>query len=219
MKPQNGMILAFAAIIGLGAAFVSSQLSVKSDSPLQQQAGAAEKDDPIEMVEVAVAKKDLPVGAVIQEDDLTLMAFPKKALPSDVVYGIKELKNKLLYRNIEKDSYISAREVRAVVDVKVPDGMFKYSIMKLFNEPSDVVQPGEKVDIIYTEPSFGGKFKASAKLRDLLVLSVDIHQSKTGQSPRNAFAVSFAVTEEQSLLLSSYQNRGEVRIVLHDPAN
>ncbi len=218
MKPQNGMILAFAAIIGLGAAFISSQLSVKSDSPLQLQAGAVEKDEPMELVDVAVAKKDLPVGAVIQEDDLTLMALPKKALPSNVVYEIKDLTNKLLYRNIKKDSYFSSREVRAVVNVKIPEGTHKYALHVVFNEPSDFVQPGDKVDIIYTEPSLGGKFKPSYNLRDLVVLAVNTLQSKSGQPAPNAFSVSLAVTEEQSLLLRSYENRGEVKTVVRDPA-
>jgi len=228
MKSYNGIILAVAATLGLTAAFVSSRLSVKTDSPLERQAAAfspyaeTEKDEPkIEMVEVAVAKKNLSVGAVIEEDDLTLMAFPKNALPSNVVCEIKELKDKVLYRNIEKGSYISSREVRAVVGLKIPDGMYKYAIRKLFNEPSDLVQLGDKVDIIYTEPSLDGKFKQSAKLRDLLVLGVDIARSRSGEPSPNPkiFSVSLAVTEEQSLLLSSYEKRGEVKMVLRDPAN
>jgi Flp pilus assembly protein CpaB len=224
MKHQNVIIIGCAAIIGLGAAFVSSQLSVKTDSPMQQQAAAEDEKGKIEVIEVAVAKKDLPLGAVIQEDDFTLQTFAKMALPSDVVREIKDLKNKRLYRSIQKGSFISSREAGAVVEVKIPDGMYKYSMNKVFTDLSEFVQPGDKVDIIYTEASLGGKFKASTKLRDLLVLAVNIptsrsFDSRSGETSGNPFTVSLAVTEEQSLLLASYEKRGEVRMVVREPAN
>ena len=130
------------------------------------------------MVEVLVAKKELPVGTLLEEKELENMVgvakFPKSTLPSDVVMKVEDLKGKKLSRTLKANNFFSQGDVGADNGIKIPDGMFKYGLKTdLVKGGCGFLQAGDHVDVVLTETSHNGKVKSSMFLRDMLVLAVD----------------------------------------------
>jgi Flp pilus assembly protein CpaB len=212
MKSKNMTLMVVAIGCGLVAAFLTARLSGGS-SP--------------EKIEVIVAKRELPVGTLLEEKELEnllgTMKFDKGTLPPDVIVNAEELKGKRLNRTLKQGNYFSATDVAADSGIKIPEGMYKYAIKTDgVKACAGFVQPGDKVDVILTETTNTGRARSGMFLRDMLVLAVDVSQNRreAGQlAVAQVNSVSLAVTSEQSLFLSSAEKRGDVKLVLRDPKN
>ncbi len=212
MKSKNLTLMVVAIGCGLVAAFLTARLSGGS---------APEK------IEVIVAKKELPVGTLLEEKQLEellgTMKFDKGTLPPDVIVNAEELKGKRLNRTLKQGNYFSATDVAPDSGIKIPEGMYKYAIKTDgVKACAGFVQPGDKVDVILTESMNNGKARSGMFLRDMLVLAVDVSQNRREQgqlAQAQVNSVSLAVTSEQSLYLSSAERRGDVKLVLRDPKN
>jgi pilus assembly protein CpaB len=229
MKSLNITLLLVAVISGFAVAFQAGRSTAKNDVPVQQQAAVSPPRVECEFkqwyeeekIEVIVAKKDLPGGTLLEEkfleDQLGTMKLPKSCLPPDVILNPGELEGKKLNRTLRQGNYFSATDVSEDSGIKIPDGMFGYA-MKTDNKALGFIQPGHRVDIILTESLPDGKFQSSMVLRDLLVLAVDTPLGSGGREPDpNSARVCLAVTAEQSLVLSTCQKRGEVKLILRGP--
>jgi pilus assembly protein CpaB len=203
MKSLNITLLLIVVIGGLAAAFQAGRLTINTDQPKTEQ-------PQVEMVEVAVAKTDLPVGALLDESLLTLVKFPKATLPVDVICDIKDLKNKQANHTLKQGSYFSPSDVRECYRPKIPDGMFQYVIS--LGDKATNLQAGDRADVIFTERYPDGTSKSGMVLRDMLLLAVE---NETRDSIL-VQSVSLAVTTEQSLILAACERRGEVTLVWRD---
>jgi pilus assembly protein CpaB len=211
MKSKN-MVLMFVAIgCGLAAAFLTAKLS-----------GGSAPDT----VDVIVAKKELPVGTLLDEKELESMLgtqkFPKANLPPDIINNADDLKGKKLNRTLKAGNFFSMGDVGADSGIKLPEGFSKYAIRTDgVKAVAGFVQPGDKVDVILTEVQNNGKAKSGMILREMLVLAVDTRARRTenGEAVLQVQSVCLAVTPKQSLTLSSAEKRGEVKLLLRDPAS
>jgi Flp pilus assembly protein CpaB len=211
MKSKNMTLMIVAIGCGLVAAFLTARLSGGSGP---------------EMIDVIVAKKELPVGTLLDEKEfdnyVTQAKFLKTNVPQDVITNPEDLKGKKLNRTLKPGNFFAAGDVGADNGIRLPDGMYKYSIkIDMVKAASGFIQPGDHVDVILTEPLPNGKAKSGMMLRDMLVLSVDTRARRTeaGESVQQVNSVSLAVTSEQALFLSSAEKRGEVKLVLRDSKN
>lgn len=211
MKSKNMTLMVVAIGCGLVAAFLTAKLS-GGGGP--------------EMVDVIIAKKELIVGTVLDEKELENMIGTQKVqktnLPPDIINNADELKGKKLNRTLKMGNFFSAGDVGADNGIKLPEGLSKYSIkIDGVSAVSGFVNPGDKVDVILTESMANGKAKSGIFLRDMLVLAVDATQNRRegGQAQAQVNSVSMAVTPEQSLVLSSAEKRGQVKLLLRDPKN
>ncbi len=141
MKSKNMTLMVVAIGCGLVAAFLTARLS-----------GGSSPDK----VEVIVAKKDLPVGTILEEKEmenlLGTIKFEKGTLPPDVIMNAEELKGKKLTRTLKQGNYFSATDVGTDSGIKIPEGMFQYAIKSdNVKAVAGFVQAGDKVDVILTE--------------------------------------------------------------------
>jgi pilus assembly protein CpaB len=212
MKSKNMTLMAIAIGCGLVAAFLTARLS----------GGSAP-----ETVDVVVAKKELPVGTMLEEKDLeSLLAqakFNKASLPPDVITNVAELKGKRVNRTMRVGNYFSPGDVGEDAGIRIPDGMFKYAIkMDGVKAAAGFVEPGKHVDVILTESLPNGKAKSGVILRDVLVLAVDTQarmQEGAAGGRQTVNSVSVAVSPKHALILSSAEKRGEVKLMLRDDKN
>jgi len=211
MKSKNMTLMVVAIGCGLVAAFLTARLSGGSGP---------------EMVDVLVAKKELPVGTLLEEKDfensVTQAKHLKSSVPPDVITNMEELKGKKLNRTLKVGNFFAVGDVGADNGIKMPDGTFKYSVKTdMVKLASGFAQPGDHVDVILTESQPNGRAKSGIILRDMLVLSVDTRarRAETGEAVQQVNSVSLAVTPSQSLVLSSAEKRGEVKFLLRDPKN
>jgi pilus assembly protein CpaB len=211
MKSKNMTLMAIAIGCGLVAAILTAKLS-GNNGP--------------ELADVIVAKKELPVGTLLEEKELENMVglakFPKSSLPPDVILNVEELKGKKLNRTLKANNFFSQGDVANDAGIRIPEGMFKYAIKtNLVMSGAGFTQAGDHVDVVLTETMPNGKTKSSMFLRDMLVLAIDNMSSRPegGRAVNQVNSVSLAVTSEQSLWLSSAERRGEVKLVLRDSKN
>lgn len=212
MKSKNMTLMVVAIGCGLVAAFLTAKLS-GGGGP--------------EMVDVIVAKKELPVGTILEEKDIDSMVamakFPKATVPPDTMQNIEDLKGKRVNRTLKTGNFFAAGDVGNDDGIKLPEGMYKYAIKTdSVRSAGGFVQPGNKVDVLLTEQTQNGKAKSGVILVDMLVLAVDqaarpTEGSTTGRAQMQS--VSLAVSHDQSLILSSAEKRGEVKLILRDPKN
>jgi pilus assembly protein CpaB len=198
MKQKNLILMVVAVGCGLVAAFLTTQINAKPK---------------IEQVEVWVAKKDLPVGTTLTERDLLNYAvkkpIAKQALPASFVVDEKELIDKRLTRPFTKEEPFVPSALAKHGVITLPDGKDMASLpMNVTNGVAGFVGPGSKVDVL-ASVKLGNKLEAFPLLIDMLVLAVDTHTSYDNQKGvfPNMSTVSFAVTQEEALLLQLAQRR------------
>ena len=211
MKQKNMMLMVVAIGCGLVAAFLTARLS-----------GGSKEDT----VEVMVAKKELPVGTILDEKELEnmigTMKLPKSSVTPDTITNIEELRGKRLNRTLKEKNPFTQGDVALDSGIKLPEGMSKYSVKTdIVKLASGFAQAGDKVDVILTESQPNGKAKSGIILRDMLVLSVDrmARRPDGSEAVTQVNSVSLAVTPPQSLILSNAERRGDVKFLLRDPKN
>ncbi len=245
MKSINCTLLLLAIFAGFAASFFAGRGSVDTravaapaPSPDPRQAvaekildvliqlnvdehKAAERYAVEERVEVVVAKKELPVGTILEEKDfdtyLAMMKFPKSGLPPDVIVDAEELKGKKLTRTLRQGNYFSAADVTADVGIKLPEGKYKYAIRQDGTIETNFLAPGDHVDILSTKTLGDGKTQSSIVLKNLLIVAIDTPSSRGREINPLKFVVCVAVTPEESLILSSAEKQGAVKVLPRDP--
>jgi Flp pilus assembly protein CpaB len=113
MKQKNVILMVVAVGCGLVAAFLTSQMSAKSN---------------VEQVEVLVAAKDLPVGTTLTREDLSndkmvkIRKMPKDGLPPAYVISREELIDKRLSRPVRAEETFNPQDLLKGGAITLPRG-------------------------------------------------------------------------------------------------
>lgn len=209
MKQKNLVLMVVAVGCGLGAAFLTSQMSAKQPPPVEQ-------------VEVLVASKDLPAMTLITAEDLPKVtrrkAFPKAAVPPRVVDVDSDLVGKRLGRGLAADEPFNPADlVKGLIDP--PPGYDTYTLpIGAVQAVAGFVSPGCRVDVLGTV-RLRNQIRVLPILVNMLVLAVD---TKTQYPKEGAFltvnTVSFAVDRKQALLIKLAQARScDMSLLLRNP--
>jgi Flp pilus assembly protein CpaB len=211
MKSKNMTLMVVAIGCGLVAAFLTARLSGGSGP---------------EMIDVWVAKKEITVGTTLPADEKELENFivqakmAKASLPPDVVASKDDLKGKRLNRTLRQGNFFAPADVGADSGIKLPEGMRQYAIRTdVVKSAGGSVDAGKHVDVLFTESLPNGKRKTGVILQNVLILQVDQHQRPT-EGPtggrQQVSSVSLAVTPKQGMILSTAEERGQVKLLLRD---
>jgi Flp pilus assembly protein CpaB len=211
MKQKNVILMVVAVGCGLVAAFLTSQMSAKTN---------------VEQVEVLVAARDLPVGTVITRDDLKddktvkTRKLPKDGLPPAFVMNREDLVDKRLSRPIRAEETFNPQDLSKGGNITLPEGYDMVSLqVGVGNAAAGFVGPGSRVNVLATV-RMGNKLYAFPLLVNMLIVAVDTQTTydQKGVFPSMSM-VSFAVTEKQALLLSLAKNRGcTLELMLRHPS-
>jgi pilus assembly protein CpaB len=211
MKSKNMVLMAVAIGCGLVAAFLTSKLGAGGNSP--------------DMVDVIVAKKELPIGTKLEEKDfneiLTKAPFARASLPPDVILDPEQLKGKRISRTLRAGNFFSPADVSANAGIPLPAGTFMYAIrMDVVRAAAGFVMPGAHVDILALQrhPQDASKVRSRLILKDMLVVAVDINDRRPeggGPAIPTINSVSLAVSPSQGKLLHTAESTGgELRLLL-----
>jgi Flp pilus assembly protein CpaB len=209
MKQKNVILMVVAVGCGLVAAFLTTQINAKPKT---------------EMVEVWVAAADMPVGTLLSKADLPKQIvkkpLPKEGLPPNIVIDENELVDKRLSTSLLAGEPFVVSKLSKTGVIILPPGKDMVALqMSVANSAAGFVGPGSKVDVLATL-RLGNTIKALPLLVDMHVLAIDTHTSydtKNGAFP-NMSMVSFAVTQEQALLLALAKQRGcHLELLLRHP--
>ncbi len=222
MKPKNLILIGVAVVCGLVAALLTAQMT----------AGAGKKKDPVDMVEVPVAAKDIPIGTKMPQKDLETFFvkknFPREAVPPSAVLTVEELSDKRAMRTIRQGETIGSADVNAKGFIDPPDGTVLMTVsINLQQSASGFALPGYKVMLIATKHSQKKNLDVVFPIfLDALILAVDTSTTapqaggqngqggaaKDGGATAGGFQtvgmMSFAVTPEQSILMAMVADGG-----------
>jgi Flp pilus assembly protein CpaB len=230
MKSLNITFLLIAVIAGLAAAVQVARLIVKTDPPEAQQVAAltsrpVTEDDvksdnaqpQTDMADAVITTKDLAAGAVLGDDNLRVVKFPQICIAEDAVCTIEEVKNKRLTHSVKRDCCLYIGDMSDDGSMKIPDDMYKYTF-RCLDENTLTLKPGDRVDVVFTEPLPNGESRSKTVLYNRLVLSEGRPwYSKRDDSRSGGYSVQICVNSVQAGILSTAEKRGEVRPVLCDP--
>jgi pilus assembly protein CpaB len=211
MKSKNMVLVAVAGGCGLLAAILTSKLGAGGNSP--------------DMIDVIVAKKELPIGTKLEEKDfndiLTKAPFARASLPPDVILDPEQLKGKRISRTLRAGNFFSPADVSANAGIPLPAGTFMYAIrMDVVRAAAGFVMPGAHVDILALQrnPQDASKVRSRLILKDMLVVAVDINDRRPeggGPAIPTINSVSLAVSPSQGKLLHTAESTGgELRLLL-----
>lgn len=223
MKPKNLILIGVAVVCGLAAAFLTARM----------MAGAGTKKPELDMVEVPVAVKDIPIGTKLPPKDVetyfTKKNFPRESVPPSAITSLEEIGDKRAMRTIRQGETVSVTDLNAKGFIDPPKGtVLMTTAINLEQSASGFALPGYKVMVIASKKSQKKNMDIVFPLfLDALILAVDTsttapqaggqngqngQQNKDGGATAAGFQsvgmISFAVTPDQSMLLTMAANGG-----------
>lgn len=175
--------------------------------------------------ELVVAKRDLPMGAVVTAEDARVIDFPEQAYPANAFSNIEDVIDRsVVHPILANEPIITGRVTEKGAGFGlaplIPDGMRAVAIA--INQVSGVsgfILPGSKVDVLLTgSPSADSGRMTSTVLENLQVLSTAhrLQPNASGQ-PENVPVVNLLVTPEEAELLTLATTEGRIQLVLRNP--
>ena len=176
---------------------------------------------------VVVAAADLPIGAELKKEDLTVVNFPVGAAPEGTfskpsdIYG-RGLIVSMVKNEIVLNAKLASKEAGAGLPPVIPDGMRAVSVR--VNEVIGVagyVLPGTRVDVVATANPTSQPQDATSKviLSNVQVLTAGtrLEQDQEKGKPMSVTVVTLLVYPEQSERLALASTEGKIQLALRNP--
>lgn len=158
------LIIVGALVIALIFAFGVTTILSNDDQPQQQpvvlQAPPTMAEPKVEKVQIFVAQKDIPIGAVIQQTDYDIKPWPQHLLPPGaMIFGgdtSPKIEGMIARTPIVKDEPLLLSKLRNPNDPsyivgQLGEGMRAITIpTNLTSSIAGFIAPGDKVDVIFT---------------------------------------------------------------------
>lgn len=157
------IIIIVAMVIALLVAFVASDvLNEKEEDNRSTVLTTAPSPEPAKVpeTEIYIARRDIPIGTSITEDDYDRRAWPTHLLPPNPIVvsneGIAVVKGQIASAPIVEGEPMMASKLRNPNDPsflagQLPEGMRAVTIsMNLTDSVAGFVAPGDMVDILFT---------------------------------------------------------------------
>jgi pilus assembly protein CpaB len=176
---------------------------------------------------VVVAAADLPLGAELKKEDLTVVNFPVGTAPEGAFTKPADVIGRGLIVSMVKNEIVlnaklASKEAGAGLPPVIPDGMRAVSVR--VNEVIGVagyVLPGTRVDVLATASPNGSPQDATSKviLSNVQVLTAGtrMEQDQEKGKPMAVTVVTLLVYPEQSERLALASTEGKIQLALRNP--
>ena len=178
----------------------------------------------IKTVPVVIAMADLPEGAVIEAEGVTVSQWPEQTIPAGAFNDAKAVVGRVTRVAVFKgEPLVPGRLAPAGtgpgIEVMIAPG--KRAMAVRINDVAGLnglVQPGSRVDMLVTlRDGFGGRESGVAKLfmENLKVLSVGSRVTRsTDNEPINATTATLEVTPAEAEQVALAMKEGNIQLVL-----
>lgn len=222
MSFRTILILALALISGLSAAI--------GINALRQPVVASEAP---ETVSVVVATADIPRFTTVSTDMVTTHPYPKDLVPAGALTAVEDALDRVVYTPLLKDEPVingklAAKGLGRGMAAGIPDGMQAYTIptATVSSGVAGFILPGNKVDVLLTVASNGGKEdptgggSTTPLLQAVEILAVDQRVDAPAENkvnPKELHSVTLLVTPRQAAMLALGQSKGILHLSLRNP--
>jgi pilus assembly protein CpaB len=179
-----------------------------------------------DLVSVAAAAHDLPIGKRIQADDLKLITLDRKDLPKGVFLKTSDVVDRtvavpIIAGEMVLNGKLAAKGGGEGLTALIEPG--KRAVSVQVNEISGVsgfVQPGTRVDVIFTRTFSNGDAATTTILQNVKVIAYGRQLDPAAKvDPRDTSRPTVAtllVTQEEAQKLVLAQQRGRIQLVLRN---
>jgi pilus assembly protein CpaB len=227
MKLRTIIFAALALIAGLGTAmFARHQLSAARQTIVQQVA-----ERPSTTAYVLVAARDLPSGALLQDDDLTWQSWPDDRLSDAYLRKDRDdshsLAGAVVRLHIAQGEPVSAGRVihpgeRGFLAAVLAPGMRATSIpLTTTSDVAGLILPGDHVDLILShqipdvrDPNAPARLAGETVLTNLRVVAIDQTVNDQDKKPLSGKTATFEVTAKQAEAIEVAKLIGNLSLVL-----
>lgn len=221
MQNRRGLLfLGIAALFGLAAVFVARQW-MPGPAPSQPE--------PVEMVQVVVARTDLPVASQLTERQLETIDWPRAHLPKGVLKSVEQARGRVLRRPLLAGELLletalfpqgSEAGLPALIS---PDRRAMSVKVDSVIGVAGFVKPGARVDVLVTARRVDLPRAipySNVILQDVRVLAVDqtLEQAKSGDA-EVVDVVTLEVDPEQAEKLTYASHEGRLQLALRNPTD
>lgn len=211
-KRQTWMVL----ILALGCGLAAAVLAAGYVQRLPPQIAPA----PTRMV--AVAAKDLPVGALLAPEDVRLVRWPADAVPPGYYHTVGDVVGRGLTTPVRPnepliDGKLAGKGEGAGLPPLIPDGMRALSVsVNQVVAVAGFVIPGSRVDVLLTIQR-NGEPVTRVFMQNMTVLASNqsIVQDSAGK-PMSVSIVTLLVTPEEAEALTLATQEGKLQLVLRN---
>lgn len=211
------LILALAGISGLAAGYAALQYLSNRPMPVTVTSSRGET------VPVVLASRDIPLGRVLEDEDLRVVEWPAAALPEGFIGSKEELIGRSLITSVETNETILSRKLadsglRGILTL-IPEGMRALSIrVDQVIGVAGFVTPQTRVDVILIMTPTGSQDPVSKViLQNIQALAAgqEIQETEDG-TPVTVSVVTVLVTPEEAEKLALASSQGELRLALRN---
>jgi len=179
-----------------------------------------------DLVSVVAASRDLPVGKRILAEDLKSLSLDRKDLPKGVFLKSSDLVDRsvavpIIAGEVVLNGKLTARGSGEGLTALIEPGMRAVSVQ--INEISGVsgfIQPGTRVDVIFTRTFSNGDAATTTILQNVKVIAYGRQLDPAAKlDPRDTARPTVAtllVTQDQAQKLVLAQQRGRIQLVLRN---
>lgn len=220
MRNRLGIILTAALVTGGLAAYLAFSVLRRPDPAAEARAAT------VEVVDVAVAARDLQAGSVVKNDDVKLVEWPAGALPQGFSRSPSEVVGRGLLTSVKANEpllsgKLARSEAGGGLPIQIPSGMRAMSVK--VNEVVGVagfVLPGTRVDVLVTLDQTARQEEPRTK-----VLLQNVTVAAAGQTterdeegkPKTVPVVTLLVDPGQAEKLTLASTKGQIHLALRHP--
>jgi pilus assembly protein CpaB len=176
---------------------------------------------------LVVAKKELPMGSVITDQDVNLVLYPTDVYPAGGFADIDEVVDRAVVQSILPNEPVIAGRVTEKgagygLAPLIPEGQRAMAIaVNQVSGVSGFILPGSNVDILLTgTPDNSADRMTTTVLENVTVLSTGHRQQPNANGqPENVPVVNVLVTPEQAEMLTLATDAGKIQLVLRNPVD
>lgn len=219
MRKQVGLILTAALVTGGLAAYLAYTV-------LRQPPGAADaRAATVEVVDVAVAARDMGAGTVLTPEDVRLVEWPAHAVPAEFSRSPAEVVGRGLLTAVATNepllsSKLASKEAGGGLPIIIPAGLRAMSVK--VDEVVGVagfVLPGTRVDVLVTLDQAAGEQEPRTRLllQNIQVASAGQTTERDAQGkPRTVPVVTLLVNPAEGEKLALASSKGRIQLALRN---
>lgn len=175
---------------------------------------------------IMAAARDLPLGTLVKKSDLRPISVLDRDLPRGALREDREAVNRVTLYPVTRNEPITGVKLSSVTAVEGIPSTIEPGYRAVSVPVTDVsgvaglVQPGSRVDVIFTKPGSMAEAITSTILQNVKVLSVgrltQAGQTVDPKAPKMPVAT-LVVTPEEAQKLELAKNQGKVSLALRNP--
>jgi len=175
---------------------------------------------------IMAAERDLTLGATIKKTDVKSVGVLEKDIPTGAIFNSDQVVGRVVLLPISKNEPLTTMRVSSINGVdaitsSIPAGYRAVSVpINDVSGVSGLVQPGSKVDVLFTRPGNMAEAITSTILQNVKVLAVgrSLFPNQTVDPKAAKMPVAtLLVTPEDAQKLELAKNEGKISLSLRNP--